>query len=182
MTSATYPQRLKLLEIARRDVGRKEDSKNRAHWIGKLWEATSYGAAGYNDRAPYCAAGVAYCVREWLRLLDVRAAFGFADFTVADRWRCKSASCFHADDSWLEWAHDHATVQVLPPETILRAADLVIYTYSHIEIVSDDDGTATGPFVAIGYNTNAAAARDGEGCFEKPRTRERVKCFIRLLK
>ena len=35
---------------------------------------------------------------------------------------------------------------------------------------------------AIGYNTNASGSRDGEGCFEKPRSRAAVKCFIRILR
>lgn len=173
--SETYKLRLKLIDIARRDVGMVEKTKNRAPWIEKLWPATSY-PEGHDNREPYCAAGVAYCVREWLRLDPVRRAFGFVDFSKADQWRCKSPAAF----GWLTWAREKG-LQVLNPHAILHTGDLAVYSFSHIELVVDDDGTTEGPFIAIGYNTNAAGARDGEGCFEKPRHRGGVKAFIRLL-
>lgn len=172
--SETYQLRKSLIDIARRDVGKVEVSKNRAPWIEKLWPATNY-EEGHADRQPYCAAGVAYCVREWLKLPDVLAAFNLTP-AQAEKWRCKSAAAFE----WLNWARDHG-LQVLNSHAILHTGDLVVYTYSHIEIVVDDDGTQEGPFVAIGFNTNAAGNRDGEGCFEKPRTRGAVKSFIRML-
>lgn len=178
---STYEIRKKLVDIARRDKGKTEVTKNQAPWIKRLWEATSYGIDGFKNREPYCAAGVASAVRDWLTDPKVREAFGFATEQEAEKWRCKSASCIKADDSWWNWARSKKGVQVLPPNSILKMGDIVIYDYSHIEIVSDDDGTASGPFTAVGYNTNASGSRDGEGCFEKPRNRARVKCFIRLL-
>lgn len=172
--SETYHLRQRLLDIARRDSGRTEETKNRAPWIEKLWPATSY-PEGYKAREPYCAAGVAYCVAAWLRDPEVQQALGkTAD--QCEKWRCRSAAAF----GWLEWAKDHH-IEVLPAKCILHAGDLVVYSYSHIEIVTNDDNTINGPFVAIGYNTNASGSRDGEGCFEKPRTREKVKAFIRIL-
>lgn len=178
--SSTFEIRRELLKIARADVDKVESGKNQGEWIKKLWPATNY-PSGYVEHAPYCAAGVCYCVREWLRLHMAHAALGFGSFDEAERWRCKSPAAF----GWLEWAklpvNVERGVRVLNPNAILHAGDLVIYSFSHIEIVADDDGTPEGPFVAIGYNTNAAGSRDGEGCFEKPRHRGGVKSFIRLL-
>lgn len=178
---STYPLRLELIKIARRDVGKVEESKNRAPWIEKLWPATTY-PAGYNlndseskGRSPYCAAGVAYCLREWLKIPTVLTALGLTSKT-AEHWRCKSAGAFR----WKEWAIDKS-LTILPKNCILKTGDIVIYDYSHIELVVDDNGTTNGPFVAIGYNTNSSGSRDGEGCFEKPRARTRVECFIRIL-
>lgn len=182
--SETYQLRLQLIEIARRDRGKVEETRNRAEWIKKLWPATStpefykIGNRDYpNGDPPYCAAGVAYCVREWLRIEAVRKALGLADMEHAEKWRCKSASAF----GWLEWAGEHG-VQELPSNAVLHTGDLVVYNYRHIEFVTNDDNTTTGPFVAIGFNTNALGSRDGEGCFEKPRSRMAVKRFIRFLK
>ena len=178
---STFALRKRLVDIARFDVGSVEVTKNRAPWIAKLWPATSY-PEGYdlNDphskgRAAYCAAGLAYCLREWLNLPEVLDTFKLKPST-AEKWRCKSARAF----DWEDWAKAKK-LQILPKNSILKTADIVIYSYSHIELVSDDDGTKTGPFTAIGYNTNASGSRDGEGCFEKPRARASVKCFIRLL-
>ena len=172
---STYATRQLLLEIARRDSGKVEVTKNRAPWIAKLWPATTY-PDGMDNREPYCAAGVAYCVREWLKLPEVLKAFGMTA-GQAEKWRCKSPVAF----DWLAWAKKAKGVTVLPDAVVLHAGDLVIYTYSHIEIVTDDDGTKDGPFVAIGHNTNAAGSADGEGCFEKPRSRKSVKAFVRML-
>lgn len=171
---STYPLRQKLIEIARRDRNLVEETKNQAPWIRKLWPATTY-PKGFANREPYCAAGVAYCVQQWLQYPDVCAALGKTQEQAA-AWRCKSAAAFE----WEKWAVQKK-LTVLPKNCILHAGDLVIYNKSHIEIVTDDDNTKTGPFTAIGYNTNAAGSRDGEGCFEKPRSRGDVKCFIRIL-
>lgn len=176
---STYSIRKELLQIARLDVGNVEETKNQAPWIAKLWPATSY-PNGMQNREPYCAAGVAYCVREWLRNQEVLTAFGFTP-EQAEKWRCKSASVYKADDSWLNWAKQAKGVTVLPKSCILHAGDLCIFSYSHIEMVVDDDGSTDGPFINIGYNTSKNGSADGEGCWEAPRTRSKVKNFIRLL-
>lgn len=176
---STFALRQKHIAIARRDVGKTENSKNQAPWIAKYWPATTY-PDGMDDRAPYCAAAQAYCLKKWLESAEVRKALGLT-IAQAEKWRCKSASVFKAADSWLNWAKTAKGVRILPKKSILHAADLVIYTYSHLELVVDDDGTTTGPFLAIGMNTDPGGSRDGEGCFEKPRSRDSVKAFIRLL-
>jgi len=174
---STYLIRKKLIEIARLDKNKVEVTKNHGEWIKKLWPATNF-PEGYDKRAPYCAAGQAYCLREWLKNHDVLEALG-KTAQQAEIWRCKSASAWHDDHSWWNWAKTHA--RLMPRECILHAADLAVYEYSHIELVTNDDSTMSGPFVGLGYNTNAAGSRDGEGCFEKPRSRSEIKAFIRLL-
>lgn len=179
---STLPLRNQLVEIARLDKNKTEQSRNRAPWIAKLWPATSTpefyipGNKDYPRGDPaYCAAGVAHTLKEWLRDPSVLAALGFSP-AAAETWRCKSASV----REWSKWARRRG-LKVLGKNNILRRGDIVIYDYSHIEIVTNDDNTPTGPFVAIGYNTNASGSRDGEGCFEKPRSRDKVLEFIRIL-
>ena len=172
--SETYHLRQQLLSIARRDRGRTEITKNHAPFIEKYWPATSY-PEGYKNREPYCAAAVAYWVNEWLDDPDVLKAFSFTP-EQAEKWRCKSAAAF----GWINWARDK-NLQVMNPHAILHAGDLVVFSRSHIGIVTDDDDTTSGPFVEISANTNAAGDREGEGVFEKPRNRSSVKNFIRLL-
>ena len=67
---STFALRQKLVEIARRNVGKTEASRNQAPWIKQLWTATSY-RDGHAERMPYCAAGMAWAVREWLKLPEV---------------------------------------------------------------------------------------------------------------
>jgi hypothetical protein len=176
---STFPIRTKFLDIARQDVGKKELSKNQAPWIAKFWTATSY-PKGHENREPYCAAAMCYWMMRWLSNEEVLQAFGFTP-KGAEAWRCKSASVFRDPDSnWLKWAKTHG-LTILPPHCILHSADIAIYSYSHIELVSNDDGTDDGPFTAIGANTNPAGSADGDGCWEKPRSRKNIQCFIRPL-
>jgi hypothetical protein len=166
--------RKELISIARLDLGKTEVTKNQAPFIKKYWPATSY-PTGYANREPYCAAAGAYWIREWLKLPDVLKALKM-DATQAEKWRCKSARVF----DWSEWAKAKG-LKILPKNSILHVGDIVIYSYSHWELVVDDDGTTTGPFQALGANTDSAGSRDGEGVYLKPRKRTQVKHFIRIL-
>jgi len=170
---STFPLRQKFVEIARRNVGKTEVTKNQAPWIAPLWTATTY-EDGMKERQPYCAAGMAWCLREWLMLPEVRQALEMNTET-AEKWRCKSAKAF----DWGNWARKKGLLFV-PKAGNFHAGDIIIYSFSHIEVYVDDvDG---GPsFTAIGYNTNAAGSRDGEGCFEKPRPRTKIKEVFRIL-
>ena len=94
----TLDLRQKLIDIARRDVGKVEVTHNRAPWINKLWSATDI-PNGHQLRYPYCSSGMAYCVREWLKDKDVLAQLKLTPF-MAEAWRCKTAAAF----AWNTWA------------------------------------------------------------------------------
>jgi len=170
---STLAIRQALVEIARRDVGKKEVTRNRAPFIARYWPATSY-PNGHADRQPYCAAAVCYWVREWLKLPEVLAALKMTP-TGAERWRCKSAAAF----GWLDWANARR-LEVLSdsPTERLRVGDLMIFDVSHIGIVRDDDG---GNVWTIEANTGNGSVRDGDGCFERVRPRSAARAFVRLI-
>jgi hypothetical protein len=165
--------RQQLVEIARRDAGKVEVSRNRAPWIAKYWTATTL-PNGHAERQPYCAAAVAWWVREWLRLPEVLAALKMTP-AAAERWRCKSARAF----DWLDWAQKRG-LEVLSdrPTERLRVGDIMVFDISHIGIVRDDD--AKGVYT-IEANTGNGSVRDGDGCFERVRTRSQARAFIRLI-
>ena len=172
--------RQQLVEIARRDVGKVEQTRNRAPWIAKYWPATSapelYSLSNpsYRGRPPYCAAAVCYWVQQWLALPEVRAALKMTP-AQAERWRCKSPAAF----GWLDWANARK-LEVLSdrPTERLRVGDLMIFDVSHIGIVRDDDG---GNVWTIEANTGNGSVRDGDGCFERKRDRSAARAFIRLI-
>jgi len=170
---STLAIRQSLVEIARRDVGKVEVTRNRAPFIARYWPATSY-PNGHADRQPYCAAAVCYWVREWLKLPEVLAALKMTP-TGAERWRCKSAAAF----GWLDWANARR-LEVLSdsPTERLRVGDLMIFDVSHIGIVRDDDG---GNVWTIEANTGNGSVRDGDGCFERVRPRSAARAFVRLI-
>ena len=162
-----------LVEIARRDVGKVETTRNRAPWIAKYWGATTL-PNGHADRQPYCAAAVAWWVREWLKIPEVMAAMKMTP-TGAERWRCKSPAAF----AWLDWANARR-LEVLSdrPTERLRVGDLMVFDISHIGIVRDDDSKGV---YTIEANTGNGSVRDGDGCFERVRTRSQARAFIRLI-
>ena len=170
---STLAIRQSLVEIARRDVGKKEVTRNRAPWIAKYWPATSL-PNGHADRQPYCAAAVCYWVQQWLALPEVLAALKMTP-TGAERWRCKSPAAF----GWLDWANARK-LEVLSdrPTERLRVGDLMIFDVSHLGIVRDDDG---GNVWTIEANTGNGSVRDGDGCFERKRDRSAARAFVRLI-
>jgi hypothetical protein len=170
---STFPLRQKLVEIALRDVGQLETSRNRGPAIAKFWPSTSY-PSGYQNREPYCAAAVCYWVQQWLKIKDVRDALKLTA-TQADAWRCKSAAAF----GWIDWAVKRKilTFGDSPNET-LHTGDIMVFDMSHIGIVKSDDKDTV---YTIEANTGAAGGRDGDGIFEKQRQRSLARRFIRIL-
>jgi len=177
---STLAIRQQLVEIARRDVGKVEVTRNRAPWIAKYWDATSganlydFSDPAYRGRPPYCAAAVCYWVREWLALPEVREALGMT-WPRAEQWRCKSARAF----DWLDWAAKRGlTIIGDGPKERLRVGDVMVFDISHVAVVKDDD--ANGIYT-IEANTGNGSIRDGDGCFERTRQRAQARAFIRLI-
>ena len=174
---STYALRKRLTDIAAQDVGQVETSRNRGPAIKKFWPATNY-PDGYNDRAPYCAAGVAYWVQQWLSDPCVAVAvceqYGIPPRQL-EAWRCKSARAF----DWLDWAKKKGVLILSDsPSNTLHTGDLMVFDMSHIGIVTDDSGDLV---YTIEANTGATGGRDGDGIFQKTRRREMARGFIRIL-
>jgi len=170
----TLPLRVKLIEIALRDNGQKETSRNHGPAIEKYWPATTYGPAGYLNREPYCSAAVCYWVREWLNLPEVLAAFGFTE-EKAERWRCRSALAY----DWIDWAKQR-NLKILSdsPSERLHTGDIVVYDFSHVGIVINDSRTR---ILTMEANTGPLPGNEGDGIYRKDRPKEVARCFIRLL-
>lgn len=174
---STYALRKRLIEIAAKDVGSIETSRNQGPAIKKFWPATSY-PEGYADRQPYCAAAVCYWVQQWLKDSEVAVAvceqYGILP-SALNGWRCKSASAFE----WITWAK-RRDVQVLSDSILntLHTGDIMVFDMSHIGIVTDDNGKGV---YTIEANTGATGGRDGDGIFQKTRQRPLARGFIRIL-
>lgn len=169
----TLHLRKRLVEIARRDVGQVESSRNRGEWIKKFWPATTY-PEGYAKKQPYCAAAVSYWVQEWLKDSDVCKALGKTP-QEAKSWRCKSAAAF----GWRDWAHKKGLVVMDDKMThTLHTGDLMIFDCSHIGVVTNDYSVWVDTIEA---NTGNQSTRDGDGCWKKKRHRSAALCFVRLL-
>lgn len=171
----TFPLRQALVNIAAKDVGQTELSRNRGPAMKKFWPATSY-TEGYANREPYCAAACCYWLREWLKLPEVLSAMGMTA-AQADKWRCKSAAAF----GWLDWANKKGLVTYSDhPQNTIHTGDIMVFDMSHIGIVVDDY-PSRGTVATIEANTGPSGGRDGDGVWEKVRARSLARAFIRLL-
>jgi hypothetical protein len=164
-----------LVNIATRDLDKREQTSNRAPWIKKLWPLTDY-PEGYDERAPYCAAGMCYVLAAWIEELkrsgELVATLGMTG-AQAERWRCKSAAAWE----WMDWA-DRRGAKSFPESEPAKKGDFVVFDFHHIGMVVADHGETIS---TIEYNTNEGGSREGDGCLLKARRRQDVQRFIRVI-
>lgn len=171
--NSTYELRKRLTDIAKRDVGQIETSRNQGPAMKRYWPAT-FTPEGYAKRWPYCAAAGCYWLREWLKDPEVLKAFGFTT-TQAEKWRCKDPGAFH----WVDWAKSKGLLVLSDSQKeTLHLGDVMIFDMSHWGLVEDDFDTHVKTIEA---NTGPTGGRDGDGIWEKVRERSLARCFIRLL-
>lgn len=170
--STTLALRRRLIDIAEREVGVREDPKdsNTGPRIREYQRATDLDGTGW----AWCAAFQCWCIREWLRDQDVLDAFKFTP-AQAEAWRPKTAAAY----GFHRWAFDHGLLQMDDsPDHVLHTADLVTYDISHIGIVVTDKDRF---IFTIEGNTDPTGGREGGGVYELTRRRSFARRFIRLL-
>lgn len=171
---SNLPLRQKLEEIAARDVGKKEVSRNQAPHIAKYWPHTSY-PDGYKNREPYCAAAGCAWVHEWLLLPEVMEHLKMTPEKV-EKFRCKSARAF----DWLDWAKaKNLLVLNDSPDHKLRVGDIIIFDMSHWGIVTGTIGKTK--VKTIEANTSDGNDRDGVYVARRVRARSLALGFIRIM-
>lgn len=169
---STYPIRRKLIEIARREVGVREQPKdsNTGPRIREYQAATNLDGTGW----AWCAAFVCWCVREWLKDGDVREAFGFTP-EQAEEWRPKTAVAY----GFHKWAFDHGLMQMDDSaDHVLHTADLVTFDISHIGLLATDKDRF---IFTVEGNTDPTGGREGGGVYDLTRRRSFARRFIRML-
>ena len=152
-----------LVQVAGTQIGVCETSRNRGPEVAKYWSATSY-PEGHDERQPWCAAFVAWCLREAI----VRR---YGSESAAPFKRCRSARCF----DWPDWAHLQSAVDVARSP---RVGDLAVYRFSHIGIVVEANGGTD--FEAVEGNTDDDGGREGVEVARRRRQVRQALAFIRL--
>jgi hypothetical protein len=152
---------LKLIEIARKEIGTQEDPKhqNTGSAIKKYQDADNLPGQGY----PWCASFVDWDVAEYDKVNPIGIPLP------------KSAAAFDL----IKWGEKNGLLVFEPfiDGTKPEPGDIVVYSFSHCGIVSSvEDDT----FHAIEGNTNAQGGRDGYEVAERSRKYFLVKKFIRL--
>lgn len=148
MTPETTPWSF-AAEIAERYIGEREVSRNQSPFIRRIWRAT-FGVSYFDDREPWCAAFVAYCVEEAARV----------------HWGMLTSPCA-LSPSVAELVRNLTRAHV-PRVPMPRRGDVVTFLphFSHCGIVA---GVLRGAVHTIEGNTNGDGVRDGDGVYTKIR-------------
>lgn len=173
----------KMIEIAKKEVGTREGPVNNTGARIVEYQGATWLAPG---PWPWCAAFVSWVIRELLEDESVRDYLKTyfnrpqLTFAEADKVRCRDASAF----GWEKWAKANG-FQVLGEKDLAKAGDIVVFDFSHIGIVIEDQTAATKPIKTIEGNTNGKGERDsvtGDGVWLKERNPSLAKSYIRIFK
>jgi hypothetical protein len=165
-----------LVDIANSQVGCKEEGgNNKGPHIVKYQQATWLKP----DAWPWCAAFICWCIREWVKNTDVKEYMKLTDEKIKT-WRPRTAGAFDFANTWAKTNK----YKILDETAIAKAGDIVIFDFSHIGLVVEDQATATSNIVCVEGNTNGKGERDsvsGDGVWRKTREPKLVKQYIRFI-
>ncbi|MCG7962302.1 MAG: hypothetical protein N0E54_06350 [Candidatus Thiodiazotropha taylori] len=170
-----------LIVIAQNEVGVREGFINNTGTRVVEYQGATWLQPG---AWPWCAAFTCWLMREWLEESDIREYlkqyFQRDEFTLthAERVRCRDASAF----GWESWAKQWK-IPIYPETSLAKAGDFVVYDFSHIGLVIEDQHSISDAIKTIEGNTNGMGERDsdtGDGVWIKNRDPNLTKCYIRI--
>ena len=171
----------KLIALARNEVGTREGVVNNTGARIVEYQGATWLQPG---AWPWCAAFCCWIMRELLEEDEIRDYLKTyfkrpsLSFAQADKVRCRDASAF----GWEKWALSNG-MQVLDENKLARAGDFVIFDFSHIGLVVEDQRALSDKIKTIEGNTNGKGERDsssGDGVWEKEREHSLTKCYVRI--
>jgi len=165
-----------LVALALQEVGIREVGGNNLGPRVAEYQKTTWLKPG---PWPWCAALMCFLMKNWLTSAEVREALQLGNAKAAEAWRCKDASAF----DWEKWAvQKHISIY---PETVLaQLGDIVVFDFSHIGLVIEDQEEGSEFIRTIEGNTNGKGDRDsvsGDGVWQKTRRHELTKSYIRII-
>ena len=164
-----------LVDLAISQVGVKEGAVNNTGERVEEYQVATWLAPG---AWPWCAAFTSWLMREWLEHESVWRAIGFTSFSQADKWRCRDASAF----GWEKWAKQK-NIKILGENNLAKAGDFVVFDFSHIGLVVEDQKSPDQKIVTVEGNTNGKGERDsvsGDGVWKKTRDPKLTKSYLRI--
>jgi len=165
-----------IVAAANKEVGVREDvGKNNTGERIKVYQKSTWLDPG---AWPWCAAFCCWILKEALKDATLLSQLKL-NAKSGEEWRCKDASAF----GWTKWATKKG-LKVLPPTQLAKAGDFVVFEFSHIGLVVEDQVSVKYPIKTIEGNTNGQGDRDstsGDGVWRKMRNPSLVKNYIRIV-
>lgn len=171
----------KLIQIASMEVGTREGAVNNTGARIVEYQGATWLQPG---AWPWCAAFTCWLMRELLEDEGVRdylkSYFNRPELTFAqaEKVRCRDASAY----GWEKWAASHGFT-LLSETSLAKAGDFVVFDFSHIGLVVEDQPTVLTKIKTIEGNTNGKGERDsttGDGVWRKERDPSLTKSYIRI--
>lgn len=168
-----------LVKLAEGEVGTREEGiQNTGKRIVEYQGATWLQPGAW----PWCAAFTCWLMREWVEEEPVREAIrlraGLAtplSPAQIEKLRCRDASAF----GWEKWAKSLG-LKVLDEHQLAKAGDFVVFDFSHIGLVTQDQANSSDAIHTIEGNTNSKGQREGDGVWRKLRHPSLTKSYIRI--
>ena len=167
----------KLIDIAKAEVGTREAAVNNTGIRIVEYQGATWLAPG---AWPWCAAFTSWIMREWLENESIRQSLGLSSFSLAEKWRCRDASAF----GWEKWAKQRGLLFLTETKKAM-AGDFVVFDFSHIGLVTNDQTSIKSKIKTIEGNTNGQGDRDsesGDGVWIKERAPSLTKSYIRIFR
>ncbi len=167
----------KLVTIAQAEIGVCEEAGNNQGKRIKLYQQATWLLP---DSWPWCAAFMAWVLQRWLIDGEVRKILGLATAEDVEKWRCRDATAF----GWVKWAKQKQ-IYTTDEKELAKKGDFVVFDFSHIGIVVQDQQSNFDAIQCIEGNTNVRGERDsksGDGVWMKTRKINLVYAYIRILK
>lgn len=150
-----------LARVALGEVGTREEGHNGGPRVREYQAATWYEGGPW----PWCAAFVCWCFREAMTAVQP----GIQRPTTPGAW------------AFEKWARKAGAELIKPVgEKLAKRGDIVVFTFSHVGIVCEDQLEPGDYIKTVEGNTNAAGAREGDGVWQKSRKAKHVRSLIRL--
>lgn len=169
-TSIGHNRGASLVSVALTQRHIVETSKNQGPGILKFWSATTY-PTGYENREPWCAAFVCWCLREAISAMSPVGPppAGFSRLT--------SPVAYDAE-AWARSMKGKGVLLLDPKTNEILPGDIVTLSVaSHIVIATKGRKTT---FDTVEGNTNEAGSREGDGVYFRSRPRSHARKIIRL--
>jgi len=159
--------REEICRIAKAEIGVEEiDGSNCGPRVNEYKAATSLPA---NEAWPWCAAFVAWVIREAMKSAGIQETSGFKRPKTASAW---------GFEAWSR-AQDNSTNTKKPAGIDIQAGDIVMFTFSHIGIALSSPDEKGYVFTVEG-NTDTQGSREGGGVFRKLRHVGKIRSRIRF--
>jgi hypothetical protein len=164
------------VEIAVSEIGTREEGGNNCGAEIRAYQSATWLKP---DPWPWCAAFVCWVMMKWLISKEVCELLTLKNQPTVEKFRCRDAAAFGFE----KWALKRK-IAIFPETELAKKGDIVVFDFSHIGIVTEDQVIGINTIKTVEANTNGRGDRDsvsGDGVWAKERKKDLVKSLIRIL-